>query len=92
MPAVALRVIYQDCENPAFGKPWFCLSDTRHFRQFRLFRGKTRHFCRFRQNHLFSAGGNTTVSQNHLFKNPEFRLVEFHHAHKSQTCRGGGPH
>ena len=26
-------------ENPVFGKPWFCLRDTRHFRHFRRFLG-----------------------------------------------------
>ena len=65
------------CENPAFGKPWFCLSDTRHFRHLYRFRGsgtktllfvcsmQTCHFRSFRQDPLFSAGGKTTVSQNH---------------------------
>ena len=29
----------QGGENPVFGKPWFCLRDTRHFRHFRRFPG-----------------------------------------------------
>ena len=82
MDMVFPAAISQGCESPAFGKPWFGLSDTRHFRHFRRFGGsdelvllgreQTRHFRRFRQNPLFSAGGKTTVSQNHRFNNPEF--------------------
>ena len=34
-------------------------------------RMQTRHFRRFRQNPLFSAGGKTTVFQNHRFDYPE---------------------
>ena len=30
---------FQGGENPVFGKPWFCLRDTRHFRHFRRFLG-----------------------------------------------------
>ena len=29
----------QGGENPVFGKPWFCLRDTRHFRHFHRFPG-----------------------------------------------------
>ena len=78
------KVVFQGCENPFFDKPWLCLSDTRHFRHFRLFqasedqspcfslyRMQTRHFRRSRQNPCFRKGAKPTVSQNHRFNNPE---------------------
>ena len=77
-------VHHRSGESPAFGKPWVCLSDTRHFRHSRRFRGsdeqkpcfemcrmQTRHFRRLSQNPLFSAGDKTTVSQNHRSNNPD---------------------
>ena len=85
-PTRKFNTHFRSCENPAFGKPWFCLSDTRHFRHFRRFRGsedqgfwcvecKLVIFAVFVKIpfFVFSAGGKTTVSQNHRLKNPETR-------------------
>ena len=90
-PSKSGRKSFRGCENPAFGKPWVCLCDTRHFRGFRGFRRflrtktlafigrmQIRHVRRFRQNHLFSAGGKTSVSQNHRFNNPEVYVLKVH--------------
>ena len=71
------------CESPDFGKPWFCLNDTRcsSFSSFSGFwetkpcfvcRTQTRHF---RRNPLFSAGDKTTVSQNHRFNKSDIILA-----------------
>ena len=79
-------------QNGAFGKRSFCWGATRHFRHFRRFPGSEeqnplflwaecniRIFANFRQNHLFSAGGKTTVFQNDRFDNPDYRGPEGHH-------------
>ena len=80
-----LRTLCQGCQNSAFGKRSFCRGDTCHFRHFRRFPGleeqnpffswvecNIRIFANFRQNHLFSAGGKTTVFQNDRFDNPDW--------------------
>ena len=74
----------QGGENGVFGKRWFCLSDTRHFRHFRRLLGSEERnpfflvgrmqiviFAIFRQNHLLSVGGKNTVFQKHRFHNHE---------------------
>ena len=74
--------------SPAFSQPCLCLSDTRHLRNFRRFRGfeerspcfqlecKFVIFAVFVKNGPFLAGDKTTVYQNHDLCHPEKGCTE----------------
>ena len=87
--AVALEIIVfyyarsSGNTNLAFSKPCLCLSDTRHFRQFRCFRGSEERnpcfngknaslsFSLFSSKCPFLAGDKNTVNQKHGLCHPE---------------------
>ena len=74
----------QGGENPVFGKPWFCLRDTRHFRHFRRSPGSEERNplflwveCKssfspfFVKTTCFRWGDKNTIFQKHRFHNPD---------------------